>query len=216
MNLVDKALFTDVGGWAPVSHDQSAEWFQLLRSEGHSAINRAAAMLIERLDFLSDRIGFVGPIDEPMIVPGQIGLGTPEMNKDIPNVFFSVCRQLVHGIPAFRFLPTDPDIIDTYMVINTYLSLRQIVSGNLDQDTSEETMLSAIRVACEELERLLREMEGDYMSICDSWFERMDHLVSSIATSDVVSPNMAERLLRIGNEFVLWGARLERELKEAA
>ncbi|MCV9964248.1 hypothetical protein OIU34_20390 [Pararhizobium sp. BT-229] len=98
------------------------------------------------------------------------------------------------------------------MVINTYLSLRSKVSGCLEQDVSDETMLSALECACQELERLLRKMEGDYMGICESWFERMDHLVSHILETGA-SPEAAERLLRIGNEFVSWGARLERELE---
>ena len=215
MNLHDRALYTDVGGWNPVPLHRSAQWFQALRSGGKSSVNQAAAMLIARMDHMCDDNGFVGPMDEPMAVPSLIGLGTPEMNRDVPNVFHTVVRQIVHFTPAMRFLPTDPDILDTYTVMNVYLALRKDIGAPLYRDTSDGTMRLAVDKTYQELERLLVGMEGDYMCISHSWFDRMDHLTSFIATAEGVSPRMAVRFYKAGNQFVLWGARLQRELRAA-
>ncbi|MCV9964247.1 hypothetical protein OIU34_20385 [Pararhizobium sp. BT-229] len=89
MNLVDKSLYTDIGGWGSVSLEETAEWFQVLCAEGNGSVHRAATMLIARLNFLYQNSDFVGPIDEPVLVAGQLGLWNPELNKDIPNAFLS-------------------------------------------------------------------------------------------------------------------------------
>jgi hypothetical protein len=181
-----------------------ANWFISLFEDGESAINEAGVQFIERLnlfrnDFASG--GFLSSLYEP---PKELKRWRQGLLEDLMKFEQSLAGQIFEIMPVLRIL----DIKLKYDMYDFILNVYCKALNSVDSGISSEDILA---LACDEAERWLTTLSGEYSAYNSDFFTEMDWYLTSLSEMTQNSA-LQMRFLKAGGNFVDWGARLVREL----
>lgn len=201
-----KQMYLNSAGSLDQSATLEADWFLTLLEGGESAISEAAAQFLKRLQvFQSDFAngGYIGSLYNP---PRELNRWRQGLFQDLTKFTEAVTGQLFEIVPSLRILDVKLKYDMYDLILNVFCKLMGVIGTII----SSEDVLA---LACEDAERQLVELSGEYSTYNSDFFTEMDWYLTKLSEM-TQNPALQTRFLKLGNDFVGWGARLVKELAE--
>ena len=204
MSDLTKQMYLNERGSNLAESAVEADWFLTLFEGGETAVNEAASQFIKRLhlfrnDFENGR--YIANMCNP---PRELNLWRQGLFQDMTKFTETVTGQLFESVPLLRILDVKLKYDMNDLILNVYCNLMR----NIGDAISSEDVLA---LACDDAERQLAELPGEYSTYNSDFFTEMDWYLTKLSEM-TRNPALQIRFLKVGNDFVGWGARLVREL----
>lgn len=204
MSDLIKQMYLNSPASKPSTDTVEADWFLSLMVGGDKAINEAAAQLIERINLFRNDFANGGYLSGFHNLPRELSRWMQGMLQDLMKFEEAVTGQIFEMIPTLRILDVKLKYDMHDFILNVYCKS----TINIDRDISSQDILA---LGCDEAERWLTTLPGEYMAYNSDFFTEMDWYLTKLSEM-TQNPVLQMRFLRAGGDFVDWGARLVREL----